>query len=820
MTRTRSKDVRKGALQVSIPIVLTSFVGRSRELAEIRQLLGASRLLTLTGAAGCGKTRLALRIATEIKDQYEDGIYWVELARLTNDQLIPKAVATVLNVAGKSDHPLMDELLDVLQNKRLLIVLDNCEHLLSSCAQLVESLMQVSGIQVLATSREPLRAIGERLYPVPPMTLPPPRLAVTDLNQFDAIQLFVERARAILPDFTLTSNNSEVVTGICRQLDGIPLAIELASARVTMLSVEQIAARLDDRFEILTPATHITHGQHRTLRAAIDWSYDLLTTPEQILLRRMSVFAGGFSLATVEEVCTGEGIESGQILELLSSLVNKSLVVAQTLQLGEARYSLLETIREYAQEKILISDDRSATQDRHLRCFLKMAEDTAPKLIQRYQQNWLDWLETEHANFRKALAWSLKNREVESGLRIAIALDEFWQKRGYVQEALEWFERLLAEAEGQTSPVTRATAFNTAAHIAMLLGNAPATIEYGRKASALGQVSGKEEQSNMALALVGLASSVRAAGDYQAAFTIGGEAIQLLRRTGDLYLLGRILIMQAGTAMSLGRYDTVHTLLDDALELAREAGDSYRIALILNFFGDLARCEQDFAGAKPNYENSLVLFRELEAKRDVASVLQNLGHTCLHLDEVESAQILFMESLALQQEQENTPGIAECLIGFAALAIRHDLLAAGARLLSAAIALGGERPANVWAATRMEYERYLELARVKLTEAEFQAERAAGSAFSLEQAIDYAQHLPLQPARESGKTPDDLTGREREIAILIAQGKSNGEIAEDLVLSKRTVEKHIANILSKLGVTNRTQIMGWVIQSGLLKFTE
>jgi non-specific serine/threonine protein kinase len=481
---------------------------------------------------------------------------------------------------------------------------------------------------------------------------------------------------------------------------------------------------------------------------------------------------------------------------------------------------MLETVQEYAQERLVASQDWLPTHRRHLQCFLKLAEETAPKLVERYQQNWLDWLEVEHANFQVALAWALKSGHIEAGLRIAIALYEFWQKRGYIQEALDWFERFLMKADEKVSLVVHANAFASAAHLAMLLGNTSATIEYGQKAGALGQATGKEEKSNIAVALVGLASSVRAAGDYQAAFTIGGESIQLLRRTGDLYLLGRILIMQAGTAMPLGRYDTVHTLLDDALELAREAGDSYRIALILNFFGDLARCEQDFAGAKPNYENSLTLFRELEAKRDVASVLQNLGHACLHLDEVERAQILFMESLALQQEQENTTGIAECLIGFAALAIRHDLPTAGARLLSAAIALGGERPANVWTATRMEYERYLELAHAKLTEAKFQAEQAAGSALSLEQAIDYAQHLPLQSARESGKTPDDLTAREREIAILIAQGKSNGEIAQELVLSKRTIEKHIANILSKLGVTNRAQIVGWVIQRGLLKFTE
>ena len=805
----------------NIPTALTSFIGRKRELTEIVGLLVSSRLLTLTGAAGCGKTRLALHVAEDVSSIYKDGVYWVDLARLADPGLVPHTVTKVLNIVEESStsSSAVDGLVSALRGKQLLLILDNCEHILNACAQLVGSLLMVPGVSILATSREPLRLTGERLYPVSPMALPPNSPTPEDADQFDSIQLFVERVRAILPNFALTLDNIEVITGICHHLDGIPLAIELASARVNVLTLEQIAGRLDDRFVLLAPARHITHSHHHTLRAAIDWSYDLLSILEQKLLLRLSAFAGGCSLATAEAVCTEHEVEREQVLELVSSLVNKSLVVAQTLQLGEARYSLLETIREYAQEQLLASDDWSATHDRHLECFLQLAEETAPKLVQRYQQIWLDWLEVEHANFRAALSWSLESNRIEAGLRIAIALYEFWQKRGHVQEAIDCFERLLVQADEKISPVVHANAFASAAHMAMLLGNTSATIEYGRKAGALGKTIDQQERSNLAVALVGLASSVRAAGDYQTAFTIGERAIQLLRDSGERYVLGRVLIMQAGTAMALGKFDVVHELLNEGLTLAREAGDTYRIALILNFLGDLARCEQDFAGAKPNYENSVALFHELDAKRDVASVLQNLGHACLHLGEVERAHGLFVESLAQQEAQQNTPGMAECLIGFAAIAVVHDLPGAGARLLSAAIALGGQRPANVWTATRMEYERYLGLARDKLTEMEFRAEQSAGHALSLEQAIEYAQHLPLKAARESWKMPDDLTGREREIAILIAQGKSNGEIADELVVSKRTVEKHIANILSKLGVTGRTQIVRWVIQSGLLKLT-
>jgi predicted ATPase/DNA-binding CsgD family transcriptional regulator len=816
----KNKPEAENAHFVRFPTILTSFVGRESEIAEILHLLASSRLLTLTGTAGCGKTRLALQTATLIADQHRDSVYWVDLARLTNNQSVLKAVAKALNVGEGADQESADKVLEALHNRKVLLVLDNCEHLLSSCKNLAESLMQTSGVQILATSREPLRAAGESLYPVPPMSLPPADTNTNAVDAFDAIELFVERARTILPKLMLTADNAGIITKICRRLDGIPLAIELASARVHMLSLDQIAARLDNRFKLLVPATHMTHSHHHTLREAIDWSYELLSTPEKTMLQRLSVFAGGCSLATAEAVCAGNDVEREQILERLSSLVHKSLVRAQTLQPGEARYSLLQMIREYAHEQLLASEDWSATRDRHLECFLKLAEETAPKLVEGYQQTWLDWLEAEYANFRIALEWAIESGRIADGLRIASALHEFWQKRGYVGEGLNWFEQLLLEFDTSVSVVVRANAFARAAILAMLAGNTAATIQYGREADAFAQASDQEDQSTIGFALVGLAGSVRAAGDYETAFTIGERAVRFLRASGDLYHLGRALIMQAGTAIALGKYETVHLLLEEALELARQARDIYRIALILNFLGDLARCEQNFVDAKSNYESSIEIFRELDAKRDLASALQNVGHACLHLGEVERARRLFTESLARQQEQENTPGMAECLIGFAAIAALQGSPRACIRLLSAASALGAERPANVWAATRMEYEHYLKLARTQISEAEFRAEQTSRIALSLEQAIDYAQHLPLQAASGSNGMPEQLTAREQEIAVLIAQGKSNGEIADELVLSKRTVEKHIANILSKLGVRNRSQIVRWVMERGLRNFQE
>ncbi len=845
MNQIENDTKTTSALRTNIPTVRTSFIGRQREMTEVTRLLALSRLVTLTGAAGCGKTRLALRVARKVSDHYADGAHWVELARLANPALIPQTVARVLHIAEQPDRPSLECLLDALDDKQLLLVLDNCEHVLSGCTQLVEPLLAVTEVNILATSREPLNLMGERLYPVAPLSLPPPTLPADDVDgmgQFDAIQLFVARARTLLPTFELTAENAGVVASICRNLDGIPLAIELASARMNVLTAEQIAARLDNHFELLSPATHVTYSHHDTLRAAIDWSHDLLSTSEQVMLRRLSVFAGSYSLTNVETVCVGAGLKREQVLELLSSLVDKSLVMAETLQRGEARYSLLETIRQYAGEKLIDSGEWSSVRDRHLQCYLQLAEETAPKLRGEYQQLWLNWLESEYDNIRTALTWSLESDQIEDGLRIAIAIYQFWSIRDYVEEGSAWLERLLVQADESVSAVVWANALAYAAFLAGFRGNSEAQKRYGDEAAELAETLGDEGQPSLAWsraseayaqgrpgplpagrsalvwALTAQAYGARAVGDYQTEFALYKRAIQLHRESGERHILGVALSTASFAAMSLGKYDEARAMLDEGLPLLREEGQPYRIAMTLNFSGDLARCEQNYVRAKNAYEESISLLRELDAARDLASALHNLGHTCLHLGDVERARTLFSESTALHQVQQNTPGIAECLIGFAALALVSDLPAAGARLLAAAVAIGGERVATAWAATRMEYERYLARARAGLTEKAFQREQVAGRTFSPERAVTYAQDVARKAtaAQKARAKLDELTPREREVAALIAQARSNGEIAEELVMSKRTVEKHISNIRSKLAFTKRAQIVRWAIEAGLV----
>jgi predicted ATPase/DNA-binding CsgD family transcriptional regulator len=811
----------------NIPTELTSFIGRKREVADIQRLLAATRLLTLTGTAGCGKTRLALCVSTEAWNQYPDGILWISLAQLSDPDLVPMTVAKKLDVSEQPDRSLMDRILEALHDRHLLLVLDNCEHLLGACTQLVNILLTLPGIRILTTSREVLGIPGERRYPVAPMALPPAGLLAHEIGQYDAIRLFVERARAILPDFELTANNAAPVARLCRRLDGIPLAIELASARINVLSVGQIDARLKNQFGLLGEATYITTGHHRTLRTAIDWSYDLLAPPEQALLRRLAVFAGGCSLSAVGAVCTGDGIERDQVLELLSSLVNKSLVVAQTLQRAEARYSLLETIRQYAREKLIDSGEWMAIRDRHLECFLQLAEETDAKLRGQYQRLWLDWLDQEYDNLRAALAWAVEggNREqerVSAGLRIAISLYQFWRIRDYAEEGLNWCRQLLTMANDEISPVVRVNALSYASMLAGIRGQTEVQMRYGEDAVRLGESAGEAGKEALAFALGALDYARHKAGDYQTAFNLGQREIQLLRELGDIYKLGLGLSLNSFTAMTIGKYGDARAMLDEALPLLRKAGDPFRIAMALNFMGDLARCERNYKQAQIDYEESISILRKIEAERDLASVFHNLGHACLHLGNIERAKALFSDSLALHQEQGNRSGMAECLIGFAALAITSGLPAAGARLLGAAAALGGRQITSEWAATSIEYKHYLERARAGLVEAAFQAEHGAGQRLLLEQAVAYAQAATkkVATAQQTRQQLDRLTPRECEVAKLIAQAKSNTEIAAELVLSKRTVESHIANIRSKLGFTERSQIVRWAFESGLLKTNE
>jgi predicted ATPase len=403
---------------INLPVQLTSFIGREREIADVKRLLYSSHLITLTGANGTGKTRLAIQIANSVSESFADGVWLVDLAPLREPALVPQLTAEALGLRPIPDQPLLETLLKFVQPKQLLLILDNCEHLNEACAQIAQELLsQAPALRILATSSVALAIAGETIYLVSGLDSPvfggePMRHGqshpdLQELMRYDAIRLFVERARSTSPNFNLTSENAWSTIETCRRLDGLPLALELASARVNVLTVQEIVTRLNDRFALLTSSQRRgIEPRHYTLRAAIDWSYALLPMDEQILLRRLAVFEAGCTLDTAEAICTGEEIGERSTLDRISSLVSKSLVVADTIGRTQARYRLLETIREYALGKLDEAGETKQLRDRHLDLFLARAEEAAPKLDEAYQQLWLNWLEGEHDNLRTALAWS------------------------------------------------------------------------------------------------------------------------------------------------------------------------------------------------------------------------------------------------------------------------------------------------------------------------------------------------------------------------------------------------------------------------------
>ena len=818
----------------NLPVQLTSFIGRESDLANVGLMLSESRCITITGSGGCGKTRLALQIANKINEEFEDGVWWVDLAATLDPALVAQLVVHALGLRPIANQPMLESLISFVRPKQMLLVLDNCEHLNEACAQLTRQLLiEAPELRILATSREALRIEGEARYPLAGLAWPVSSseveregrnlLDLQSIMNYDAVKLFVERARSISPGFRLSIENAPAVAEICRRLDGLPLALELASARVNVLSVQEIAARLNDRLNLLTSGKRRGfEPRHQTLRAAIDWSYALLTTEEQTLLNRLAVFAAGCSLDTVEAICSGEGILPERILDLLSSLVDKSLILADTSGKAPARYRLLETIRTYALEKLHDAGEAPRLRDRHLDLFLARAEEAMPKQFEAYQQLWLNWLEAEHDNLRAALNWALESKRIEAGLRLASALTYFWEIHSYVQEGLAWMERLLAAADGNVSLEVHVNALVFATFQYMLLGNALAATACARKAVDLAEAAGDANSPVLAFAMDGLASAAKTAGDFQTSFDITEKNILFYRQAGPPFYLGMTLLSQGENAIQIGNYQIARERLDESLALARQDGDAYRMAHTLNTLGDLARLEGDYAEAASVYESGVTLLRELGAQRELASLLSNLGYARLHLGEVERAFHLINESLAIHQAQQNKPGMTESLIGFAAVAVLDGQPAAGTRLLAAAMTISAQPSASRWRATQMEFERYLGLARGGLGEAEFQLEQALGQSLSLEGAVEYAQRLWLHSVADQGVNArvDDLTERERQVAVLIAWGKTNREIAEELVLSKRTVEKHAANILSKLGLTSRAQVVRWAIEKGLVQAGE
>lgn len=638
----------------NLPQTLSRLIGREAEQGEVLALLAEARLVTLTGSGGVGKTRLALAVTAELVDRYPDGVWLVELASLAEARLVVQTVLETLGTREEPGRPPLATLTDHLHDRRLLLLLDNCEHLVGACAALAEAVLRrCPGVRVLATSREGLEVTGEHRYRVPSLTVPDPKhLPAPELTgSYEAVRLFVARARERRADFALTAQNAQAVAQVCARLDGIPLAIELAAAREPALGVEGIAARLDDRFRLLTGGTRDALPRQRTLHAAMAWSYDLLTEPEQALLDRLSVFAGGCTLAAIEAVCAGDGVEDWEMLDLLGSLVNKSLVQAEETGV-EVRYGLLETVRQYAQER-LAAGAAEAVRDRHLALYMTLAEEAAPHVLVA-QVVWLARLQAEHDNLRAALRWARERGAIEEGLRLAGALGQFWLALSLFGEGRRWLEGALAAGAGG-SAAARAKAFVEAGGLAHWEGDfaeAAALLEQG-----LALYRALDDTRGIANALILLGMAVERQGEFARATSLQEESLALARAVGDQIGAGGALVQRGWVAYVQGAYARAVAFYEESLATYREIGNRGGMAYVLSFLGCAVERQGAYARATAIQEEALELWQEAGNPMGITWASVNLGWMVLTQGEDERATILLQKSLALSREWRQFWGI-------------------------------------------------------------------------------------------------------------------------------------------------------------------
>jgi len=637
--------------------------------------------------------------------------------------------------------------------------------------------------------------------------------------EYEAVRLFVERAVAVLPTFAIRPENAHAIVRTCHRLDGIPLAIELAAARVAALSVEQIAARLDDRFPLLTGGSRTALPRQQTLRATMDWSYGLLSDQERTVLRRLSVFAGGWTLEAAEAVCAGGGVGASDVLDRLTSLVDKSLVLVE-MHGGEARYRLLETVRQYGWDKLVESDEAADVRTRHRDWYLDLAEQAEPKLLGSEQVVWLERLETEHDNLRTALEWSKAGKEgTEAWLRLAGALQEFWHMHGHYSEGRAWLEGALS-ASARTSGAVRAKAFYGAG---VLTRSQDITRggELLREGLALFRELG--DVSGIAYSLHHLAHVAAEQADYNRAVALLEESLVQFRGVGDRWGVGWSLHCLGMETLHQGDVGRAKVLLEESLLIVREVGNTFTLAYVYHNLGVLAEKQGDYERATALLEQALALAQRVGDKAHIAAVQCSLANVSLRRGDQELAAQLYRESLVSRQEIGYKPGLAESLEGLAGLACAQGYDEQAARIFGAAEALREATGYHRVPLDQVDHDERVAFTRDALGESAFATAWAKGRAMTLEQAIEFAltpvETAPLKTETKqkprTGKAKDLLTAREREVATLVARGLTNHEIAERLVVTQRTAETHVQNILNKLGVTSRAEIAAWAVECGL-----
>ena len=724
----------------NLPTQLSSFIGREQEIVEVKGLLSKTRLLTLTGPGGAGKTRLSLQVAADVLEDFTDGVWLVELAPLSDPNLVAQTVASAINVREQPGRPILATLCDYLQRKHLLLVLDNCEHVLAACARVADALLRASpNLRILATSREALGIAGETSWRVPSLSLPDPeRLpSLERLSTYEAVRLFIDRAVAVLPTFTVTNENAPWIAQVCHRLDGIPLAVELAAVRVRGLSVEQIATRLDDRFRLLTGGSRAGLPHHQTLRAALDWSYDLLSEPERIVLRRLAVFAPGFTLEAAEAVCGDDGVDASEVLDLLMHLVDKSLVVAEE-QGGTLRYRLLETVQQYGRERLGASEEAEAAQRRRRDWYLEFAERMGPKLFGADQAAWFDRLQVEQGNLRAALMWSIESGGTEAALRLVGVLWRFWAVRGHFEEGSGWLEAVLeaANKSGDAPAAYRAKALNAAGYLALSRGGFAAARSLLEESLAIQRQLG--DKAEIAISLSNLGTAAIHQGDTVMAHSLLEEGLAIRRELGDKVDIAGSLDDLGAATLEQGDIVMARSLLEEGLAIRRGLGDKAGIAASLNNVSMVAIQQGDYAAARSLLEESLRLCQEVGDRWLNAVALDTLGDLTRVQGDYAAARSLFGESLAICRQLDDKRGIAYCLEGLAAVASAQGQHRRAAQLLAAAEALRETSGAPLRISERAQHDRDVAAVRAGLGDEQFIAAWAEGRAMAAERAIEYA----------------------------------------------------------------------------------
>jgi predicted ATPase/DNA-binding CsgD family transcriptional regulator len=807
-----------------------AFIGRDRELGELRVLAAGARALTLCGAGGIGKTRLALHLLAELAPGFSSGAWFVELADLRQPELVASRVAAVLGISEEPGRPLVDTIADTLRSRQLLLCLDNCEHLIDACAQLGGQLLaRVPGLRVLTTSREPLRVAAETVWQVPPLSLPS-AAADADAEPFtsDALRLFADRAAAARPDFVLGPANRRAVTAICQALDGLPLAIELAAAWVRVLTADQIADRLVDRFRLLNSASRTAPERHRTLRAAIDWSYDLLSAPEKVLMRRLSLFAG-WPLEMAEQLCAQPGdINASQVVDLLTALADQSLVIVEQPVPGKLRYRMLDTIRQYAAEQLELAGETELLAASFAAYAVREVEELAAIGMAQVPAPWsarvdaIHRFEADNANLRQVLGWALAHGELESGLRICASMRPVWIIHGSFAEGARWLDAfLLKDTSGLPDPVLGAALVGRA-QLAMAT-DPEAAREFALQGLRRCQDAGSAFWAASALNL--LAEVALHAGELDEATVRARNALAVAGPAGDRWNEGYGYGTLATAAAFGGDLLAARKLAETALGITREIDQQWGAARALIGLGDLARLTGELDQARHRYQDALEIVRDITARPEIARCLAGLGRVAMSQGELALASRYFGESLTLSQSTGSRIGVIRGLDVFAALATEEGDPSTAVRLTAAAAALrqeaglpptGTGRLNRILAAAAGLGDEVIQRllaegsslgsdAAVALALGGRAASEAAAPGHAGPVAARLAQEATPAPAAKPAEAAA-LTGRETEIVPLIAAGASNKAIAAELGITTATAARHVANIMAKLGVSSRAQI--------------